>query len=116
MIYLKLAIVGSRNSKDLSVDEICECIPKDCVLIISGGASGVDSLAKEASLLKEIPIKEFFPNYTTYGRKAPLIRNQKIVDEADEVLAFWDYKSRGTKSVILYCLKHQKPVHVKIIK
>jgi hypothetical protein len=42
----------------------------------------------------------FRPDYKRYGRGAPIVRNKQIVQESDLVLAFWDGKSRGTKSSI----------------
>ena len=54
------------------------------------------------------------PNYERYGRGAPIKRNYEIVDYADEVLAIWDGKSRGTRSVIDYCNKKGKKVRVVI--
>ena len=52
------------------------------------------------------------PEYHKYGRAAPIRRNKVIVDEADEILAFWDGVSKGTKSVIDYAKKQGKPIRV----
>ena len=38
-----------------------------------------------------------------------MIRNREIVRYADQILAFWDGSSRGTKYVIDYCKKIGKP-------
>ena len=43
------------------------------------------------------------------------VRNKLIVDSADFVLAFWDGKSKGTKSVIEYCKKQGKPYEVRLV-
>ena len=40
------------------------------------------------------------------------MRNLKIIDYADEVLAFWDGQSRGTKHVIDNCRKKNKKITV----
>lgn len=57
-------------------------------------------------------LTEFLPEYSKYGRGAPLVRNDLIIDYADEVIAFWDGKSRGTKYVIEKCKSKNKKVTV----
>ena len=46
---------------------------------------------------------------------APLVRNREIVAYADQVLAFWDGKSPGTKYVIDQCKKQKKTVTVHLL-
>lgn len=64
--------------------------------ICSGGATGADKLAERYAIERGIPTRIFLPDYATYGRRAPLVRNQAIVGAASVVLAFWDGKSPGT--------------------
>lgn len=109
---MKIAIIGSRKCGNLSVAEIIHNIPEKCTCIISGGAIGVDCLAKQAARQLNIPIQEYLPNYAVFGKTAPLQRNHEIINQADQVLAFWDYKSRGTQHVILECLKIEKPIKI----
>lgn len=99
---MKLAIIGSRG---IELQRFEQYIPNNVTEIISGGARGVDAAAKEYALKHNIPYKEYLPEYDKYGRKAPILRNYQIADRADKVIAFWDCKSRGTKSVIDYCKK-----------
>lgn len=58
---------------------------------------------------------EFLPDYKTYGRAAPIVRNKLIVSYADVVYAFWDGRSKGTKYVIDLCAKLGKVCNVFII-
>lgn len=109
---MNIAIIGSRNCGDLTVEKIIQNIPEQCTCIISGGAMGVDSLAKTAARQLKIPIQEYLPDYAVFGRKAPIYRNYSIINHADQVLAFWDYQSRGTQHVILECLKIKKPIKI----
>ena len=84
---MKLAVIGSRNLKSI---EIGRYIPDETDEIVSGGALGVDSLASEYARSVGIKLTEFLPDYERYGRGAPILRNKKIVDYADKILAFWD--------------------------
>lgn len=60
-------------------------------------------------------LTEYLPEYERYGRAAPIKRNDKIIQSAEMVLAFWDGKSRGTAYVISKCKKLGIPceVHIK---
>lgn len=94
---MKLAIVGSRGITDIRLSEYITERPE---MIISGGAKGIDTLAAIYARENNIPLKEFLPEYSKYGRSAPIIRNKQIVEAADMVMAFWDGKSKGTLSSI----------------
>ena len=106
---MKIAIIGSRS---LKIESFKKYIPDNTTEIVSGGAKGIDSCAREYALVNNIKLTEFLPEYSRYGRSAPLKRNLKIIECADEVIAFWDGKSRGTKYVIDNCKKQNKKVTV----
>jgi len=55
---------------------------------------------------------EVSPDYRKYGKTAPLVRNAAIVSMADQVLAVWDFSSRGTAHVIAQCIERGVPVRV----
>lgn len=108
---MKVAIIGSRN---IIVNNIGKYIPDNTSEIVSGGARGVDTCAREYAIKNNIKLTEFLPEYGKYGRNAPLKRNLLIIDYADYVIAFWDGKSRGTRFVIEESKKRGK--HVKLYK
>lgn len=108
---MKVAVVGSRN---LRVDELGKYLPEGVTEIVSGGAKGVDTSAREYALANGIKLTEFLPEYDKYGRGAPLRRNITIIEYADLVLAFWDGSSHGTKYVIDNCKKRGVPVKVYV--
>jgi len=81
---------------------------------VSGGARGVDTLAEKYADKNDIPKLIFLPDYAKYGKIAPLIRNKKIVDNSDIIIAFWDGVSRGTKFTIDYAKAQGKKVIVYI--
>lgn len=106
---MKVAVIGSRG---LTVSDLGRYIPESTTEIVSGGARGVDSSAREYALAHGIKLTEFLPEYDKYGRNAPLKRNITIIEYADLVLAFWDGKSHGTKFVIDNCKKMGVPVKI----
>ena len=108
---MKVAIIGSR---DLDVD-IEKYIPENTTMIISGGAKGIDSLAENYANEHNIPTIIFEPDYSKYGRKAPLVRNQLIAKEADIIVAIWDGKSKGTAYTINYAQKIGKCTYTYFI-
>lgn len=98
---MKVAIIGSRG---LTVKDLGQYLPADTTEIISGGAKGVDTCAREYAISHGIKLTEFKPDYARYGRGgAPLRRNITIIENADLVLAFWDGNSHGTKYTIEKC-------------
>lgn len=109
---MKVAVIGSR---DLTVANLEDYLPEDVTEIVSGGARGIDTCAREYANANGIKLKEFLPAYNKYGRGAPLRRNLEIVDYADLVLAFWDGRSRGTNYVIEACKQRKKEVRVFLL-
>jgi hypothetical protein len=110
---MKIAIIGSRG---LNGFDIGAYIPENVTEIVSGGARGVDTYARDYAIKNGLKLTEFLPDYNTYGRTAPLVRNIEIIDYADEVYAFWDGHSRGTKFVIENCRRRKKKVRIFIVK
>ena len=120
MVYLKnrrkmdvrVAVIGSRG---LSVDNLEKYLPISTTEIISGGAKGVDFSAREYAQRHGLKLTEYLPEYSRYGRSAPLKRNITIIKNADLVLAFWDGTSRGTKYVIDNCKKRNIPIQIHVL-
>ena len=106
---MRVAVVGSRG---LKVEHLENYLPEGVTEIVSGGARGVDTCARENALSHGLKLTEFLPEYDKYGRSAPLKRNITIIENADLVLAFWDGVSHGTKFVIKQCKSRSIPVKV----
>jgi len=108
---MKVAVIGSRG---LVVGDLGAYLPQGVTEIVSGGARGVDTSAREYALAHGMKLTEFLPEYGKYRRGAPLKRNIQIIEYSDMVLAFWDGESRGTKYVIDNCKR--RGVAVKVIR
>lgn len=97
-----LAIVGSRKFKNLElVERFVNELPDD-VVIISGGAEGVDTVAVEAARARGLPEPIVIrPDYKKHPPKAaPHIRNGEIAKACAHMVAFWDGASRGTVNAV----------------
>ncbi len=108
---MKLAIIGSR---DLMIYDLEKYVPKGITEIISGKAKGIDHCAKEFAFDIGIKYTEFLPDYKRYKGAAPLKRNIQIIEYADEVIAFWNGTSKGTKFVIDTCKRQNKKITVYV--
>ena len=94
---MKLAIIGSRSISNIDIERH---IHFEVTEIVSGGAKGVDSLAKKYAMEHNIKYTEILPDYSHYKKCAPLKRNEEIANYANIALIFWDGTSKGTKYTI----------------
>ncbi len=106
---MKVAIIGSRG---LWVNDLEKVLPENVDEIVSGGAIGIDTCARNYATQNNLKLTEFLPEYDKYGKGAPLKRNLQIIDYADLVIAFWDGESHGTEFVINNCKKIKKPIKI----
>ena len=105
---MRIAIVGSRNYTDADgVVEYVNSLPDDTI-VITGGADGVDSIAEGAARKRGLEVIIYRPDWDTFGRAAGPIRNRKIVNDCDKLVAFWDGSSAGTKNSISLASKDGK--------
>ena len=110
---MRVAIVGSRT---LQIEDFTTYLPEGTTEIVSGGARGIDSCAAAYARRNGLKLTEFRPDYTAFGRSAPLRRNVDIVDYADLVLIFWDGESHGSRFVMDTCKKKGKPHRVFVAR
>lgn len=113
---MKVLVCGSRSYDD--VDQMADVLSaayswsEEPVTLIHGGARGADQLAAACAVSFGWPAVEYKPDWDRQGRKAGYMRNEVMVREADEVWAFWDGESKGTKHSIDLALHHKKHLHV----
>lgn len=107
---LRLAVVGSRGFRDdrLLDQRLSAAKP---TLIISGGAKGADQMGETWARRNGIESLIFHPEHKKY--KHPFHhRNRLIAEACDELYAFWDGKSSGTKYTIGYARRIGKKVTI----
>jgi hypothetical protein len=112
---MRVGVIGSRNFNDYTLlkDTLDNILSKKNIsLIVSGGAKGADALSEVWATQNSIETLIFNPDWSL-GRGAAAIRNQKIVDNSDLIVAFWDEISKGTKMTIdMATLKNIKVLKV----
>lgn len=110
---MKVAVIGSRSITEYPLAEV---IPVEATEIISGGARGVDALARAYAEAHGLPCTELLPDYARYAKGAPLRRNRDIIARADYVVAIWDEESRGTAQSIALAKALGKAIQVVRMK
>lgn len=97
---MRLIIAGGRDFSDK--EKLYEEVAKleNITEIVSGKAKGADSLGEQYAKDNNISVKLFPANWKKYGKAAGPIRNEEMAKYADSLIAFWDGKSLGTKSMI----------------
>ncbi len=116
---MRIAIVGSRTYPQL---KLVEWFVRDLplgVVIVSGGAAGVDAAASEYAKRRGMETREHLPDLNGCNAKHEYAeryyaRNQKIVDDCDLLVAFTEKDSGGTWDTIKRARKAGKPL--KIVK
>lgn len=109
---MKVAIVGSRDYRDMRrVREYLETLDHDTV-IVTGCAIGVDAWARSISRTLDMRCEVYTADWQKHGRAAGPLRNTEIVSACDRLVAFWDGKSRGTADSIAKAKAAGKPVMV----
>ena len=79
---------------------------------MSGGANGADKLGEKFAKDNNIETEIYLPDWNKFGKKAGYIRNKLIIENCDEVIAFWNGKSAGTKITIDIAKKLNVSLHI----
>jgi hypothetical protein len=97
---MKLIIAGGRDFSDKQklYEEVAKL--EGITEVVSGTAKGADKLGEEYAKDNNIPLKKFPADWTKHGKAAGPIRNGEMAEYGDALIAFWDGKSSGTKSMI----------------
>ena len=102
----RVIIAGTRDFNDYQLlcdkcDAILSAKRQDSnIVIVSGTARGADRLGERYARERGYQIRQFPADWLNDEKKAGPIRNAKMADNADALIAFWDGQSRGTKNMI----------------
>lgn len=110
---MRYGIVGSRHFADLErVETFVAGLPAGSG-VVTGGASGVDAAATRAARARGLPVTVVAPSFEE--SRDPGVagaRNQRLVDQCEVVVAFWDGGSGGTRMTLERALDAGKEIHV----
>lgn len=107
-------ICGSRSIKNLQISRYIR--PSSCGAIVHGGAVGVDSITDSWAKANNLETIIYKPNYKVYGKRAPLVRDEEMVEFCDVVIAFYDGVSKGTLYTVNYAKKIGRKAIVHLIQ
>jgi hypothetical protein len=105
----RICIVGSRNMRDRHhmhrvLSSHTFPTAASCTFIC-GRAKGADQLGElwATKYMSASPRRLYEPDWSGLGRTAGFCRNVHMASESNEVIAFWDQTSRGTKHMLDTC-------------
>lgn len=82
------------------------------IVVVSGTARGADTLGERYARERGFQLRRFPADWDKDGKKAGMLRNYRMADNADALIAFWDGTSRGTANMINIARKKNLPVRV----
>ena len=113
----RVIICGSRkftnyNLLKLSLDRYFD--NTEGVVILSGDANGADKLGEQYAEWRHIPIEHYPADWDRYGKRAGMMRNLEMSEDADECVAFIakGCESKGTRNMISIMKRKGKKVTV----
>lgn len=122
----QIIVAGSRTIDDghlvqTTLDHLTNGGPqRGCYEIITGGADGVDSLARKWAKRHDCEYTEFEPTWESLpDRSGGPVRNAEMAEYAAPdglLVAIWDGESPGTRDMIDKALDHGHDVHVRQVR
>lgn len=102
---MKLIIAGGRDfdNRDLlynTLDLLSQLEFKPITQVITGGAKGADELGKQWAKDRGHDHLEINADWHTLGKAAGPIRNTKMAEIGEALVAFWNGESSGTGNMI----------------
>ena len=114
----KVIIAGGRHFNDYELlKERCDyylqgVLHTHNVIIISGHATGADSLGERYAKEKGLECDTHPADWNRYGKSAGYRRNAEMAASSDALIAFWNGESLGTKHMINLAEKHHLQVEI----
>lgn len=123
MSNIKLAVIGSRSLinpepiiKKLSEYHEIAVKQNNELIIVSGGAKGIDTIAASFAKIKGLILINVYPAWNdrkgNFIRSAGFKRNEVIWQVCDCGVAFWDGVSKGTKHSFDLAKQYNKRISI----
>lgn len=121
---MRVVIAGSRKIHRYTDEELVWLVA-DAVIksgwresitqVVSGGARGIDIAGEIWASSVFVPVKLFMADWGLHGKAAGPIRNAKMAEYADALIAIWDGSSRGTLDMISQMKELGKPIYAYLV-
>lgn len=113
---MKTIIAGSRDIESYrEIEDAVKASGFEVTTVISGTARGVDRIGINWAFKHNIPVIEVPAKWDIYGKRAGYLRNEEMAKIGDALIAVWDGKSKGTKSMIDLARSYGLKTHVHIV-
>ena len=114
----RLIVAGGRDFDNYpalckKLDFLLKNVYND-IQIVCGMARGADRLGEQYAKERGYQIRYFPAEWDGDGKGAGFIRNTKMAENADALVAFWDGKSKGTEHMIKTA--NEKKLDVRVIR
>ena len=110
---MKTIIAGSRTVTDMAVVEAaCNSCPWRITKVVSGCARGVDTLGELWAVAHNVPIERHSADWDRHGKKAGYLRNIKMAECSESLIAVWDGESKGTSHMIVAAQRLGLKIHI----
>lgn len=94
---MRVIVAGSRHFGDYEfVRHHLDSMPWSPTKVLSGDCRGVDQLGARWAAENDYPVERHPAQFQLLGPKAGPIRNRKMAQRADALIAFWDGRKKGS--------------------
>lgn len=99
---MRIIVAGSRNATEAQVNDALARCPwiGFASAIVSGTARGADEFGERWAAQHQLRVHQFPADWGTHGKRAGPIRNRQMAQNAEGLVAVWDGRSRGTRTMI----------------
>lgn len=116
---MRTIIAGSREIKDedLVFETITSALQDgfEITEVVSGTAEGVDEIGEKWADQNDVSVSRFpYEDYMDDNpvEVAPLVRNKKMAEYAEQAIIIWDGESSGTENMIEEAKNESLNLHV----
>lgn len=116
---MRVIVAGSRGITEYGIVALAIALSGfEITEVVSGRALDVDRLGERWAALNGVPVA-YFPvtpeMWRIEGKRAGPNRNRRMQQYGDALVAVWDGRSRGTKSMIEIARAALMPVYVHLV-
>lgn len=113
---MKTIIAGGRDITDRALAERAIKRARFHITeVVCGDCRGVDQIGAEWAEAQGIPVKKFPADWNKDGNAAGPIRNRRMAEYANQLIAVWDGESKGTHNMIQEASARHLEVYVEFI-